>query len=793
MKILAFLIFYLSLFPLQAEVCRDNVRTVLSSSNQQHFIESGFLSKIFSELIGIIHDNEFVITDAEVRDILLQWGEQARNPKVTDLFEVSNIFGVKVADLFEHAGNLKNHIPPSNILTDKLPLTLVKKRKILERVHLHLVGMISDTLLKRNISLEQLARESGITSELFHLIVAKIQLPRLPLILQILVRLDIDVVSFFKYVETGLGQGPLKPYLLGTSRLIHVSKKEGEIEKNSTDLFNRINGELEEIFKDMRFKNAVGDVIRFKHKIYYSQREINLRQGKIRNKNLALSELIQTAHMLGMNPSEVLKYAGNLSPHIKWEGMETRTFLNDEEINILRGRVAKYLAEKVNQAKIDAKELSVMTGISKKHLKNVIDPWGVNFSYATLARIMQALGLDVIHFFEKLESLGEFDMVKTKAPFSFALWREKFKKNQFHGDFLGNRIIQIRKILLPLTSENKLDAAITRSVDTRTGRDLTQREIRFKTFYKASRVANIPLSELLGERPVKELLNPRHAKIEPITSEEIDKAERLLIHLILGELRRQKDMHDLTITGLAIKAHLLVHDITLIFSRNKVPSYSTLVQIVEDGLGIPLPRFFEKFEDKLKSYDHIPFASTSALLELGGPYFSKKVKANMNQVRERFFQALNFLSSREISMRSLEKDIGIRGYKEKQQRHSYNKINTIIKLSHFLGISLRNFVGHIDFAELVDMNRLNFERLPEEHIHQRIGAIKNNINQRRKDLGLPMKDLGIMLGSREKYTTVSSLLSESRSSFYWSRYFQVSEILARKGEDDLFLLDYVGF
>ena len=121
--------------------------------------------------------------------------------------------------------------------------------------------------------------------------------------------------------------------------------------------------------------------------------------------------------------------------------------------------------------------------------------------------------------------------------------------------------------------------------------------MQFKTLYKASRVANISLSDLTGERPIEILVSPHSAKIEKVPHEDIVRAERLLAHLLLSEARRQRDVQGLTLTGLAIKGHLFVKDVRRILAGEFNPQYSSLHRMVENGFGIPMNRFLENFEE----------------------------------------------------------------------------------------------------------------------------------------------------------------------------------------------------
>ncbi len=796
MKTLLLSIFCLSIFPVWAEVCSSNAKTVLSSSppNQWRFIESGFLSKLFGELIDIVQADRIVIENDEVSDIIFQFSDDARNPRIINLFEVANFFGVSVSDLFKHYGSLEVFIDSSGIIASKESFTSEKKYRISERIHLHLSGLIDETLRKKNLTLKELALQTSIKQEVFHHIAMKKGIPRSHSLLQILVRLDADVVDFFKSVEAGLEQKSFPGYFKNRPKSLE-SKELTRAEKYAVDVYGQMKRELKEIFEGLDKENLNNDVTRFKNMIYrqYYKEIRHRKQTSKRQLPSSLTKILQTARMVGMRPSELLKHVGDLKSHVRLDGIGTRTFLNDEEIEELLSNISKHLLIMFNQSGMELKELAEIAQLSSKNLEEIIHK-GLRHSYSALERILQALNTDAIRFFEKLESMGELDVHVANAPSLTAQWKGKLMKGRADGQFMGERILKIREILLPISSVRTLDKFITRDINTNTKQNLPERDIYFQTFYKASRVANISLSKLASEQPLESLVNPRHAKLKLVSRKEMGKAKRLLTHLLISEVRRQNDMQGLTVMGLGMRSHLAIRHIRRTLSGELTPSYSNLRQIVEDGLNIPLPQFLEGFEFKLKSLKSIPVTSKKVLLELEGLYVSKNVKTRMRELRERIDLAIEFFKSIHLSLDEVYKRVGIRIRPgEKKEDMVQEQIYTAIRFCHFFGISLKDFLGHRDFAELVDASKLNFERLSEDRLISAVGAIKHNINQRRNSLNLPLVDLTIMLGAPSGHRLTKSLFNESVLSFPWYRYFQLSEILAEVGEDDFFLLDGIEF
>ncbi len=762
-----------------ANTCQTSAKILLSSE---------FVPKLFAELRNVVYAHKATITNVEVNGMLGGWSEAGQNPRVLDLFEVANAVGASVADLFQHAGNLKNHIDPEKIIKNKPVLTGARKQYIFTRTHLHLSGLIEQMQHDNNLSLEGLAGQIGVMPKLLHQIVLDAGLPRVPTLLKLLVKLDADPVDFFKHVEMAVQQLQISKQRAKSQYILWNNR---ESEQFAQNLFDRIDSDLNQIFENFSLEYGT-DIMRFRN--MFRQRGVRLRGSK-RNKKLTLPWILQIAHILGVNPSVVLKHAGNLKEHAKLAGIEQRDLLTPGEINVFLRRIHKHFVETVTHSKVTLEELSQKIEVSRPYLKNIFGWREMIPRYSVMERILQTLDSDSILFLEKLESLKEIGIDSSRPGTMFALQRNSLKKSQAYNQFIGRRILEVGELLASVISPTRLGLLTVKSVDTQTGKGLTQRKIHFASIYKFSRVTHITLSELVSEAPVKDLVKPNNIKIEQISREELDRAKRLLTHLLLNEARRQRDLHDLTLSGLAIKSHLFIRNVRRTLLGEMTPSVPVLRQIVEDGWGIPLDVFLRNFEAKLKNFDRIPLESKVVLAELEGVYFSPRVLGHLEQLRERFNQAIEFLKSVNIPLSELKKSTGIEIAPVRQKNNiGYGQVYTIVKFSHFLGISMRDFLGHQNFSDLVAIDRINFNRLSENRLGQAVAQIKNNINQRKEDLGLSEQDFKIMMGMNES-RRVAFIFGESILSFSWPRYFQAAEILALrlKGEDDLFLLDGVVF
>ncbi len=751
--------FCLPVLATSPQMCQSEMKKLFSISSQENF-----LSKIYDEVLSIIRDNQIYITNNKVRDILLQWDKNARKPRIMRLFEVANILGVKVSDLFAHAGNLKAHIIPSQIGANGPDLTLEKERQIFERTHLFLSGLINHYLLKKNLSLEGLAQQTGIGLEVFHSILKGMDLPFLSSFLSMLVKLDVDMVIFFKNVEEGVQ----KPKHFGPVKTFDDQSypwNRGEIEEDTKKLFIQINNDLWDIVKDIN-SNSNSGILRLKNALHaYKNRFKDMKKSR-----LVLSKVLQTAHILGINPSEVLKYAGNLKSHVKWSGLRSRDLLTQEEMNILTGKILQHLIDAIYSSEKTLEELSKTTEMPLSYFQSL--EWQRRVPrISIMERILRALGSNCIQFFEQLESQGKIKISNVRLETPTFLWGEWARKDEAWSRFIGGRVSEIQEIIRPMTTARKLRTLIANKVHSNTGKDFTQRKLDFLTLYKFSRVAGITLSELVGKRPIKNLIDPKRVRIERIPDEEIENAKRLLTHLLLSEAVVQKNISGLTLTGLATKAHVKPKVARMFLLGRNTPSSPMLRRLVEGGLEVPLGHFLLNFETKLKAFKHIPFGNPRILVsELKGPYLSEKAENGLNHVQLRLNLAREFLKSLKLSVSS---PIG--------RRHGFNQVHTVIRFSRFFGISVKDFLGHKNFAELVDTDKLNFEGLSKEQIKQIIAPIKEKIEERRTALGLPISDFTIMMGESELFQGAFSLT--------WAKYFHAAEILAREGEDDLFLLD----
>ena len=98
--------------------------------------------------------------------------------------------------------------------------------------------------------------------------------------------------------------------------------------------------ELKKSFENIDLKNAGSDVVRFVNSLYrHHYYQQHLAEKEVKRRIFTLDKIFQIARMLGMRPSEVLKYSGDLRPHVQLNGIKHRTLLDDEKTQEFLGHV----------------------------------------------------------------------------------------------------------------------------------------------------------------------------------------------------------------------------------------------------------------------------------------------------------------------------------------------------------------------------------------------------------------------------------------------------------------------
>ncbi len=730
---------------------------------------------LFIELQEIIYINKITLEDRDMRGVVYQWEAKDENPSTATMVNIGHFFGVDISFFLEHTGQLKDRIDLSK-MHNKKPLSREERRPLLKGIHRRLLGHINDSLKKNHLTIEDLASRIGVHPKLLRGIIRNRGIPRFLTLVKILEKLDINIILFFKQVKNKTKRVPLKQISKKTKSIVLKQDK-----KRTKSIFDLLFNDIWEIFKEIDDKSLGHDALRFKHAIYFQ----NTRANSDDIQKRYLSNLIKVAHVFDIKPSEVVRYANHFKSFIqskKTTDFKSNTLLSNEQKNEFLIKIQRTLAEIFHQQNIDLDRLANETRLNRDYIVSIVQTQKHMPSYYVLERILKVLGTDMISFLQYVESSGNF-----YSRFAALKTQESISKS--HHDqrklkivrFMGTRIGTVMEKIEAITDQNTITRLITRKDHTRSNTDISERDFSFKVLYKTSRVSNITLADLVSERPINELLNIQSIVLETVPPEDTRKAENVLSLLLFEEMKKQS----LSIHELSIKSRSFTRAIERFLLGRNIPNYLSLHRIIEEGLGLSLETFFKNFEEKFQRLNKVSMMDLPLPQEFYRPYMSKKVKADLDFLKKRFFKAIEFLKSSGVPLKKLRESTEIHiPPKKLQQWEGYGYIPTYVKFSHFLGITLNDFLGPKDFSQLTNLNKLNFERIPKENINSIQEIIRENIHKARKASGISENDVQTMMGAYDSQKLIHVLRGPSSLSF--RHFFQLSEITVPKG--DYFLL-----
>ncbi len=261
MKILFLSIFFFFLFPYTfawpPTDCDSLVSSVLKTSStrqnidQEHFTQES-LSDLFLELQEAIYVNKITLEDRQMRTVIYQWDTRNKNPSIVIMVNIGRFFGVNISFLLEHVGRLKDQIDLSKVNKERF-LSQEERNLVLKTIHQQLLGHIDSALQKDRLTKEDLASRLNIPRELLRKISEERGVPRLLTLVNILEKLDIDVILFFKQIEIVWHSG-------GQSKTIDLTRETSLIQKQRqrktipVDLKKQLltlNGDIREEYKGM--------------------------------------------------------------------------------------------------------------------------------------------------------------------------------------------------------------------------------------------------------------------------------------------------------------------------------------------------------------------------------------------------------------------------------------------------------------------------------------------------------------------------------------------------------------
>ena len=716
-------------------------------------ISSKYLVDIFFELQEIIYTNKITIDNEELVSFLYDYSGKDTNPFISTIARVAHIFNVDIWFLLENKGRLKNLIDLSKIKTSERPSDIDSMKIFLKTIHERLLfefGRITDKSITHPNGIKELSSYLEVTPNIIHSIVHKKAVPRFFTLIQILSKLHIDPIAFFKQ-----------------NAII------------SNHILYKITDQLWTFFKGSDNKSLSADALKAKNIIYQQ----NYTKYKIKTDRKPIKYIFQTAYFFNIKPSELIQHAlkEKLNSFILSRNPNplSGSFLSTDQMNKLMKFTTSFLLEKMSQQNFSKRQLEEL-GIHRNKRENML------ITSNRLNSILKELGSHLTEFFRQLESTKEFNKFYNSIPQREALISADYQPEEFYQ--LGKRIDSIADTIESLApSKEYLEKILTTKKNTKTKAPHYQRNLSFKTIYKVSRIANIPLNDLVSSRPIEDLINSRLIIIEKVPEEDIARAKEILRLTVLEEMLNRS----ISIDEMTFKSRVLGREIRRFLTNEMTPSYFSLRKIIEQGFEIPLEDFFKNVEERFKTLPQSTNTMEHYILpkELHTPYISKEAQENLNFIKKRFQQFVQFIQTVKVSNVSLRK-IGIKLMPSELPRDGelhQVQLSLALKISRLLRISIQDFFSKKDFSLLVDVNNLHFSALTQKEKDHFFETIKENIFKKQRELNLSERDIKIMMSTR--YNGDYGHIFHGPTALSFLQFFKIAHILSLDNNYLLLLKD----
>ena len=735
---------------------------------------------IYEELGSITYANKITLEDDITRKTISTLGPANPNPKIGELLHIRHSFGTEISFLLENAGRLEAVVSSLELTKIRPLLEDEDEKRLMGAVYLHLRNLIDKKLEEEQISLEALAEEMGIAIHLLNAILEDMAVPRFLTLDRVLKGLDTDIISFFKKIEEsdqfdGLSLRSSESPLFKIKRPSQRKRPSLPSKKNSDDTFNKIVLEVWPLFKDFNTEN--GDILYFRQLL----RKDFLFIAKGNSLIMLWQTIYQRARLLGLWPSQMIEHAGNLAPHIRLEGFESRTLLSDNSVEALSGAVHRVLLEKINQSGLSSEELASKSGVSKNTIQEIKTRYKTP-EYFNLVSILEALDLDIVDFLKQVERQGEFVELffaaQEETPFD-VIRRQREARETEIIESMARRMRFVEGRLRTVITQVQMERLFTRRrINPWKGTSATQAGIFFSSLYKISRVSNLPLSLLTSRRPLDGLIDLDSINLEKVSAKEMRRVKKLLSWLLGQEIERRS----MTLAEMAAKSHLPMKTIQDALSGKRTVMYVSLYKMVEDGLGMPLQYFLRNFKERLQLFNVDHFYHNN--LDINGVYLSKKVTDDLKRLDGRFQEALRIIVQSNMArpFQVLRSSVGIYINVGSVDKTGVKTMKRAVKISRFLGITLKDFFSGTPLESLTDVTKLNLKQLPGEKVDEAVALIKENLSREKTRLGISTNELAIMMGVWDSEKLRPMLQGPTSTDLH--RFLQLAEILSPGGDGD---------
>lgn len=408
-----------------------------------------------------------------------------------------------------------------------------------------------------------------------------------------------------------------------------------------------------------------------------------------------------------------------------------------------------------------------------------------------LRHILQAMGIDPITFFERIEASQIFQRIFRSRPVQGGqrLTSQQRQKMQF----IGGRIQQAMDFRRMGSHIRSLTGLRKNSLNN------AERDITLPSFVYTSFASEVPLSVLVSSESLRDYtLEHRHSgrtqdeiRAEKESGQYMMRFKKAFMHFLIWKMNKA----NMSLSELARNSYLLIRTIRSILIEGTLPRYLTLSRMVEEGFGQDLVSFFQEFEvfveasqTQTSANPYLRFEHAIANYDLNqvvnlredlfdyGVYRSEIVKNALTRMNDRFLdlESLTFLSKGQIADRT--------GVKiDKFNNIAQARLKNIIILADLLGITPFQFLGNQPLSELINPQRFSddflsrYVRPSDEEIQRAMDRLSVNIQEQR-GYDVSDQDLLIRSAARRMPDLNSVLFRENTATLL--RLFQITEALA---------------
>lgn len=555
-------------------------------------------------------------------------------------------------------------------------------------------------------------------------------------------------------------------------------------------------------------------------------------------KDISIETLVQMAYFIGTDPSTLLKAGRDFTPSAQISDtdiiqaldsgqplsldmlkyLESKETLPVEYVYYLENRLPLHneymvqildfihsklkdritgLQERISllEGQTSLVSLSQRFQISLYIIRNIIYHHHIP-RFDQLDQILKATGIDLMAFFEDIESSKQFQI-----PFrsiSLSRSQELTLRQREKIRFISHRIQQAMDLrgmgtaiaLGHLTGLHKTQLAHAQ-------RDITLLSLAYTSF-----ASEIPISRLFDPQPLEDYTSEHfhsgrsqeEIRAEKISGDYMKKFKQAFIHFMRWKINEQ----NISPSQLSRKSYLTVNTLRGIFITGSPPNLSTLSRIVQGGFEQDLVSFFQEFESYVETLQNQIFDITNPYLRFersiraydmsqgielqedlanyNTSYRSDIVESALDSVLDRVLEAARLTS---LSLKKIKYTAKV-NVVEWDTGNSLTKVTSVIMLAHFFGITPFELLGNQPLAELIKPENFTEEMLSqyippsEEEIQRSLDQLSINI-QRQKGHSISDQDLQIRLAISSSSFLNPILYGETTANLL--KLFQVTEAL----------------